>query len=254
MYCWLSIVYVYPVLGVYVLDEIPSYVVEVIAKRIAGDILLSSDPGEAVKKWREIYGLSQIDIARLMKVSPSVVSDYERGRRSPGRSFIKRFIDTLFRHDSRRGWRITRKIARVLNIYVEGVIDIGEFQYPLELDELLVIVKGVLLSNTTVHRPILGYTLLDSVRAVQALTANEYVKVMGATSDRVVLFTNITRGRSVMVAVRVSPVKPSVIILHGIKKIDPLAIHIANIENIPLILSISSIEEIIAGFRKKTLL
>jgi putative transcriptional regulator len=236
------------------LNELPDYVFEVISRRIAGDIILSSEPGRAIRKWREIYGLSQFEAARLMGVKPSVLSDYERGRRSAGRHFIKRFIETLFMYDSRNDWSVTKRIARLLNIYVEGVLDIGEFVEPVSLDELLIISEGVLLSASTIHRPVKGYTVLDSVRAVEALTANEYVKAMGATSDRVVVFTNITRGRSVMVATRVSPVKPSVIILHGIKKIDPLAVKIAVLENMPLIQSLLDVRELIRRFRRKTLL
>jgi len=241
-------------LGVAGLRDLPKYVLEYVAKRIAGDILLSDNPGSIIRKWREIYGLSQVDAARIMGVKPSVLSDYERGKRFAGRGFIRRFIDSLFKHDSSRDWIVTRRVARLLNIYVEGVLDIGEFKFPLTLDELLIIVKGYLLSSTTLHRPILGYTILDSVRAVEALTANEYVKVMGATSDRVVVFTNITRGRSVMVAVRVSPVKPSAIVLHGIERIDPLAVRIACIESIPLIASRIRIDDMIRRFRRKTLI
>ncbi len=236
------------------MDKPPDYVLEHISKRIAGEIILSLEPGQVIRKWREIYGLSQLDAARLMGVSPSVLSDYERGRRGAGRRFIKRFIEILFEHDSSRRWIVTRRVAKLLNIYVEGVIDLGEFLSPISLDELVILTEGVLLSASTMHRPIRGYTILDSVKAVEALTANEYVKAMGATSDRVVVFTNITRGRSVMVAVRVSPVKPSAIVLHGIKNIDPLAIHIAVLENIPLIQSMLNLDTMIDRFRQKTLI
>lgn len=236
------------------LNKLPRYVIEHIAKRIAGEIVLSNEPGKIIRKWREIYGLNQLDVAKLMRVNPSVLSDYERERRSAGRKFIKRFVEVLLEYDSKHGWNITRYIAKLFNIYVEGVIDLGEFIEPITLDELVILSEGILLSPSTLHRPIRGYTVLDSVRVVKALTANEYVKVMGATNDRVVVFTNITRGRSVMVATRVSPVKPSVIILHGIKNIDPLAIHIAILENIPLIHSLIDINTLINRFREKTLL
>jgi len=231
----------------------PDYVLEHVSKRIAGEIILSDNPGLAIRKWREIYGLNQYELCRLMNVNPSVLSDYERGRRLPGRRFIKRFIEALFKHDSRNEWSVTIEVAKLLNIYVEGVIDLGEFKNPVQLSELVSIVEGIPLTTITHHRPIKGYTILDSVKSVQALTANEYVKALGSTSDRVVVFTNITRGRSVLVAVRVSPVKPSCIILHGVRKIDPLAIRIAILEEIPLIQSLISIDEIIGRFRRLTL-
>lgn len=233
---------------------LPDYVVDAIAKRIAGDIIWSDDPGRTIKKWRTVYGLGQGDVARMMGVSHSVVSDYERGKRAAGRSFIRKFIKVILDHDAANGWIVTRRVARLLNIYVEGIIDIGEFMEPISLDELTRLVDGILLTSTTEHRPIQGYTILDSVLTVQSISANEFVKVMGATSDRVVLFTRITRGRSVMVATRVSPVKPSVIVLHGIKWVDPLAIRIGIIENIPLIVSTMDIGEIIRRFRSRVLI
>ncbi len=224
------------------------------AKRIGGDIIWSENPGASIKKWRMLYGLGQKDVARLMGVSYSVISDYERGKRLAGRGFIRKFINVLLDYDSQNGWITTRRIARLLNIYVEGIIDIGEFIEPISLDELVDIVKGVPLTSITEHRPIKGYTILDSVLTIQSISANEFVRVMGATSDRVVVFTRITRGRSVMVATRVSPVKPSVIVLHGIKKVDPLAIRIGIIEGIPLIITGLPIEELKKGFRKKALI
>ena len=236
------------------LGGVPDYVLDYISKRIAGEIVLSREPGSVIKKWREIYGLNQFMASKLMGISPSVLSDYERGRRRAGRRFIRKFINMLFEYDSKQDWIVTRRVARLLNIYVEGVIDLGEFKNELSLDNLVLLTEGILLSTSTIHRPILGYTVLDSVKAVEALTANEYVKAMGATSDRVVVFTNITRGRSVMVAVRVSPVKPSAIVLHGIKNIDPLAIYIAILENIPLIQSLLEISELVKRFRSLTLL
>jgi len=235
------------------LNKPPDYVLDQLSRRIAGDIVLSNDPGRVVRKWREIYGFSQQEVAEAMGVKASVLSDYERGRRLAGRGFVNRYVDTLFKLDSIRGWRTTLRIAKLLNIYVEGVLDIGEFTEPLSLDDLLMISKGVLLSSTTEHRPVLGYTVLDSVRAVQSLTANEYVRLMGSTSDRVVVFTNITRGRSVMVAVRVSSIKPSVVVLHGVSRVDPLAIRIACIEEMPLISTDIDLNMLIKGFRSKTL-
>ncbi len=232
---------------------LPDYVVEELAKRIAGDIIWSSEPGSAIRKWRMIYGLGQTDVAELMDVSHSVISDYERGKRDAGRRFIKRFIEALFKYDREKGWAITRRVAYLLNIYVEGIIDTGEFFKPLTLGRIVDLIEGIPLTSIVENRVIDGYTILDSVRTIQAISGNEFVRIMGATRNRVVVFTSITRGRSVMVATRVSPVKPTVIVLHGIKRVDPLAIRIGIIEEIPLILSNKPIDEVKREFRKYVL-
>lgn len=229
---------------------LPGYVIEELAKRIAGDIIWSPEPGATIRKWRMIYGLGQGDIAKLMGVSHSVISDYERGKRDAGRRFIKRFIEALFEYDRGNNWRVTKKVAKLLNIFVEGIIDTGEFSEPLPFNKVIELLEGIPLTSIVENMVIDGYTILDSIQTIQAISGNEFVRIMGATRNRVVVFTSITRGRSVMVATRVSPVKPTVIVLHGIKRVDPLAIRIGIIEGIPLILSNKPIEDIIREFRR----
>ena len=51
-----------------------------LAEKMAGEITLSDNPGETLKKWRASFEISQTDLASFLKVSPSVISDYESGR------------------------------------------------------------------------------------------------------------------------------------------------------------------------------
>ena len=44
---------------------------------IAGEIVLSDDPGATMKKWREIFGISQVELARHLSITVSTISDYE---------------------------------------------------------------------------------------------------------------------------------------------------------------------------------
>jgi transcriptional regulator with XRE-family HTH domain len=70
---------------------------EVLARRIAGEIILSNMPGTALKKWRMAFNISQARIAEKLQISPSVISDYESGRRkSPGTLFVRRFVEGDF--------------------------------------------------------------------------------------------------------------------------------------------------------------
>ena len=52
-----------------------------ILSKIAGNIIISENPGKMLKTWRERLRIKQILLAKEMKVSPSVLSDYESGRR-----------------------------------------------------------------------------------------------------------------------------------------------------------------------------
>src|SRR5439155_3009414 len=65
-------------------------------EKIAGEIALSDQPGKTMRKWREELRISQTVLATHMRVSPSVISDYEAGRRtSPGIKTIHRLVDAL---------------------------------------------------------------------------------------------------------------------------------------------------------------
>jgi putative transcriptional regulator len=64
---------------------------------IAGSVVLSDNPPQQLKYWRKRFGVKQADLARKMEITPSVLSDYEKGRRpSPGVNFIKRYLVALY--------------------------------------------------------------------------------------------------------------------------------------------------------------
>ncbi|HEX2557610.1 MAG TPA: helix-turn-helix domain-containing protein [Nitrososphaera sp.] len=65
--------------------------------QIAGSVVLSDTPPQQLKYWRKKFGIKQADLARKMDITPSVLSDYEKGRRpSPGVNFIKRYLLALY--------------------------------------------------------------------------------------------------------------------------------------------------------------
>jgi putative transcriptional regulator len=64
---------------------------------VAGCVVLSDNPPQELKFWRKKFGIKQADLARKMSLTPSVLSDYEKGRRpSPGAKFIKRYLLALY--------------------------------------------------------------------------------------------------------------------------------------------------------------
>ncbi|HEX2014571.1 MAG TPA: helix-turn-helix domain-containing protein [Nitrososphaera sp.] len=71
---------------------------------IAGSVVLSETPAHQLKYWRKKFGVKQADLARKMNITPSVLSDYEKGRRpSPGVNFIKRYLLALYELAKTRG-------------------------------------------------------------------------------------------------------------------------------------------------------
>lgn len=213
---------------------------------------MSEHPGSVLRKWREIFAASQLDVARHMGVTPSVISDYEKGRRTPGSLFIRRFVEALLDIDSERGWSVVSRLAKMLQLnYLGAVIDMREFETGVALEEIITRVKGVPINSYLLDERIYGYTIVDSLKAIMSLTGSEFLHLLGSTTQRVIVFTRVTTGRSPMIALRVSTIKPAAIVLHGPRKLDYLAVWMAESERIPVILSMTrNIEELVRSLRR----
>lgn len=217
---------------------VSDYIIEKVSKEIAGEITWSEEPGNAMRKWRELFRISQFELAKEMGVSSSVLSDYEKGRRSPGSGFIKRYVSSLISIDSRRGFAVVRELARGMKLPTVALLDIREFQREVKLKEVVEAVSGeVLYGEEKMEKPLYGYTVLDSIATIESLSGYEFLTIMGMTSERALVFTNVGTGRSPMVAVKVSFIKPGAVIVHGPKAVDPLAIRLAESDGVPFILS-----------------
>jgi len=217
---------------------VSDFVVERVAKEISGEIVWSDSPAECMRKWRELFNVSQSELARRVGTSPSVINDYERGRRSPGSSFVKKYVKALIEIDRERGWPVVRSLARSIKLPSEAVLDMREFPRAIPLRTVAEAVKGEFLwGEGTAEKPIYGYTILDSLAAIVSLSGMEFYNLVGMTAERALVFTNVGTGRSPMVAVRVSPLKPGAVIVYGPKRVDPLAVVLAEKDGVPLILS-----------------
>ncbi len=222
---------------------------DTLAKRIAGEIVLSSNPGQTMRKWRGLLNVNQMELADELELSPSVISDYETGRRlSPGSGFIKRYVEALLDLDQQRGGGYIRQMARITMDPSDVFTDIREFMQPVTVEQVCRAVDAeVLTGKEKMGQDLFGYTIIDSVKAILTLSGLDFYRIFGATSERALVFTEVSQGRSPMIAVKISPFKPRVVILHGkIKKIDPLAVSLAEHEGLPLAYSqLQSEEELV---------
>ena len=98
----------------------------ILAQKMAGEIVFSEKPGDTLKKWREIFGLTQKEMADLLEINPSVVCDFEKGRRdSPGIKTVKKMVDTMILYDENNGNRMIN--SRIDDKNQEELMIIGEF-------------------------------------------------------------------------------------------------------------------------------
>ena len=228
---------------------------ERIARWIAGDIALSDDHGAALKRWRERFGLNQTALAKVIQISPSVISDYEAGRRkSPGAAIIKRMVEAFLNVDEKQGGKILRTFSQVFGIQLppDVVLEIREFDEPVDGKTICKAVSGeMVVDRGLLDRKLFGYTVIDSYKAVLGLSVDDFRRLYGLTTERVLVFTGVTTGRSPMVAVKVIGITPGMVLLHGgLKEVDPLAIKIAELLKVPLVVSrLPSVEALLEGLR-----
>lgn len=208
---------------------------ERLAEKIAGEIVLSENPGQTIRKWRETFRISQQELAKHLKVSSSVISDYEGGRRkSPGVVSVRKIVDGLIKLDETKGGQVLRQYT--LGETTEAIFAIREFPIGMPATKFVDAIKGkVVASEKSMKRDIHGYTVIDSIRAITSLSAFDYLKVYGWSSERALIFTGVKYGRSPMVAIRAHPMKPAMVVYHKPEKVDELAIRLANVEQIPLV-------------------
>lgn len=219
--------------------------IERLKEKMAGEISLSDDPGKTMRKWRETFHISQQDIAKHLKVSPSVVSDYESGRRkSPGVGTVRKIIEAIIELDRASGSPVAKQFET--SDKNEAVMSIKEFHAGVPS---ALFVKEIAGRNITkdvgLIRTIHGFTIIDSLRAITSLGSADYLKIYGWSSERALLFTGVKYGRSPMIAIRAHPLKPAMVVYVQPEQVDELAIRLATLEGIPLVTTQMSVGDLI---------
>jgi putative transcriptional regulator len=225
-----------------------------LSTKIAGEISLSEHPSKTIRKWRELFGLSQSELARYLKTTSSVVCDYESGRRrSPGTKVVRKFVCAVIQADADRGYPFVKNYEKshLSQTNSEVIIDMREFNSPLTVEGLCAAVSGEIVSGNE-HDDIMvyGYTVIDSIKAILELSADDFLRLYGATTQRALMFTKVSYGRSPLIAIRVSSIKPKVVVMHGVTEIDKLGQKIAMMERIPVILTNIELDMMLTELRR----
>ena len=224
----------------------------VLARRIAGEIILSSKPGATMRKWRELFAVSQMRLSDKMVVSASVISDYESGRRpSPGTKFVRRFVWALLKIDEERGGRFIHEFAKLTSSPTNAIVDLREFPIPVRAEYLSRALEGKTVACLEKYvKEVQGYTVVDAKKAVETLSGLEFSQLFGATTERALIFSNIENGTSPMLIVRVSSLKPRLVVFHGTLP-DEYSIRLSEYDGIPLIYStLPSVEQLVKSLRR----
>lgn len=225
-----------------------------LAKNMAGEVALSNQPSKTLRKWRETFNIRQQELAGKLNITPSVISDYESGRRkSPGTTFIKKYIEKLIEIDESKGGKTIKRFT--IDTKTRAILDIRELLNPIPSSELVKKIGGRILTDKKIVDNIKGYTIIDSIQAITEMSEEEFSRIYGSTTERALIFTKVHSGRSPMIAIKVTKPRPNMVVLHGLKpgKVDRLAVKIAEMEDIPLVVStLKTEEELIERLRDLT--
>ncbi|MBU3897298.1 MAG: helix-turn-helix domain-containing protein [Nanoarchaeota archaeon] len=227
---------------------------ESLAKRIAGEIVLSSNAGQTIQKWRNIFKIPQRTLADQLDIMPSVISDYENGRRlSPGIKIIKKMVDAMISLDEKTGGKVVHEFSNFPTKQVRDTIaSMKEFEKPVTVDEFCrkldakIVVRKDLNDNK-----LYGYTVVDALKVIVEFSPTEMVKLYGLTNERALIFTGAHSGRSSMVALKVTNLKPGLVVLQTKDtEMDALAKRIAETEGIPVAIVNMKSDEVTSLLRK----
>jgi putative transcriptional regulator len=224
-----------------------------LAEKMAGEITLSDSPGQALKKWRLSFEIAPGVLSERLGVSPSVISDYEGGRRkSPGTAIVGKIVDTILALDEETGGRHIQQFSSMLYTGIDDdvIYDMHEYATPVPLQGFADAIGCTLLCGS-MDQAIHGYTVVNSLNAILQLSSNEFNRIYGWSTERSLIFTNVSTGKSPMVAIRVTPFKPRCVVFQGINAADvhPIVPKMAERDRITVMCTSMEIEKIVNVLR-----
>jgi len=224
-----------------------------LAEKIAGEIALSDDPGGTLRKWRTDFEVAQTELAEELGVSPSVVSDYESGRReSPGIGVVERTVEAMLEIDERRGGSHIRQHVRVLSAGFDADIvhDLREYPTAVGVADFYDAIGATEIVSGA-QDTVAGHTVIDSIQAISRLSSEEFYRLYGQSTNRALVFTNVTSGEGAMVALRVLNPTPNAVVLQGLddENVWEHAAELARIDGYSLAACPTDLDEMLARVR-----
>jgi putative transcriptional regulator len=96
--------------------------------------------------------------------------------------------------------------------------------------------------------------VIHSLNAIVQLTSNEFSRLYGWSTERALVFADVSNGKSPMVAIRVTPFKPRCVVLQGIAtdQVHPLVPMLAEKDRITVLCTQMTVEQIVKALRSES--
>lgn len=183
-----------------------------------------------------------------------MISDYESGRRkSPGTLIVRKIVESLLEIDMERGGKKIHAYESILNAEnsSKSIYSTYEYTIPIQLAKLVNLIEGDIVYKGA-EKPLYGFSVIDSQRAILELSSHEFQKLYGWSTDRAMIFTKVSTGKSPMVAIRVTNLKPGAVVLHGLRndEVEPVVVKMAEVDRIPLVATTMDLDQIVQLLKK----
>jgi putative transcriptional regulator len=163
-------------------------------------------------------------------------------------------VDTILAIDEESGGRHIQQFFSMLYTGMDAdvIYDMHEYATPVPLQRFADAIGCTVLCGS-MDQLIHGYTVINSLNAILQLSSNEFNRIYGWSTERSLIFTNVSTGKSPMVAIRVTPFKPRCVVLQGIDSADvhPIVEKMAERDRITVMCTNMEIEKIVNVLRNQ---
>lgn len=172
-----------------------------------GDIASNEKYGIIIKKWRELFNITQSKLARELNIKQSVISDYENNRRkSPGISFLRKYCISLIRIGKDDKNEEYNSILKMLNIKdKKRKLIRGSFEKLKSNKELLDFFKAhqiILPKKESYFKNFLFFS--DNVSSVlTSFPSYKLLKNLKSDEKTVFIFSNVKSGKIPLIILQI---------------------------------------------------
>ncbi|MBN1924107.1 MAG: helix-turn-helix domain-containing protein [Nanoarchaeota archaeon] len=209
---------------------------------ILGDIAANEDYGLVMKKWRELFNITQSRIAKELKIKQSVISDYENNRRkSPGIEFIRKYTTGIVSIASKENKKEYESVIESLELNKESSKLLrGVFKKSMNNSQIIKLLKATQIisqENQSLFKDFVFFS--DNLSKILTKQPSlKLIKSLKSNNEIVYIFSRVKSGKIPLITLKLlSKINkidlPKLIIFQSDKfKISSLARRIAKNNNI----------------------
>lgn len=174
---------------------------------ILGDIAANENYGLVMKKWRDLFNLTQSTIARELDIKQSVISDYENNRRkSPGIQFLRKYTKAIIKLGKEDNREQYNKLINRFNIKYgsKGLVE-GDFDKKLSIKQVLDLLNATQILSIKTSPEFTNYIFFsDNISSIITEEPSyKLLKGLKTKDKRVFIFSNVKTGRVPLIALKI---------------------------------------------------